>query len=306
MYDCCLNCGGYSFRKKYFIKRSNRDIVICQKCGLVQVNPRNGILNYVDYEELSNREDKQNKLIGLMESGVELKLDKIMEKEGEVKKLLFRKRVKDIERYQKTGKLLDVGCAHGVFLFACTNSNFQLYGVEPSKHTSIMASKIAHEATIYNSTLLETRLPQNNFDVVTLINTLEHLVNPKEILEEIHRILKFGGLLMIETPNVAHWIPSLMGRHWVQFHVPDHIAFFSKDVLTNMLCKIGFDVHEIKSGNKMMSVRLLLFHLSRYLGSMSKGIVETIMKICERIDFADKTITIPQWDEMILLVRKIK
>ncbi|MBI5403777.1 MAG: class I SAM-dependent methyltransferase [Ignavibacteriae bacterium] len=273
---------------------------------MVQVNPRNGILNYVDHEDLSNREDKQNKLIGLMENGVEFKLDKIMEKEGEIKKLLFRKRVKDIERYQKTGKLLDVGCAQGAFLFACTNSNLQLYGVEPSKYTSIMASKIAHEVTIYNSTLLEARLPQNNFDVVTLINTLEHLVNPKETLEEVCRILKSGGLLMIETPNVAHWLPSLMGRHWVQFLVPDHVVFFSKDVLTDMLCKIGFDVREIKSGNKMMSVRLLLFHLSHYLGSMSKGIMEIIMKICERTGFAGKTITIPQWDEMILLARKIK
>jgi 2-polyprenyl-3-methyl-5-hydroxy-6-metoxy-1,4-benzoquinol methylase len=273
---------------------------------LAQVNPRNGILNYADYEDLSNREDKQNKLIKLMENGVEFKLDKIMKKENEIKKLFFRKKVRDIERYQKTGKLLDVGCAQGVFLFACTNSNFQLYGVEPSKYTSIMASKLALGSTIYNSTLLEARLPNNDFDVVTLINTLEHLVNPKETLEEIHRILKFGGLLMIETPNVAHWIPSLMGRHWVQFHVPDHIAFFSKDVLADMLCKIGFEVCEIKSGNKMMSVRLILFHLSRYLGSMSKGIMEIIMKVCERINFADKTITIPQWDEMILLVRKIK
>ena len=107
---------------------------------------------------------------------------------------------------------------------------------------------------------------------------------------------------MIETPNVAHWIPFLMGKRWIQFKVPDHVVFFSKDILTKMLREIGFEIQEIKSSYKIISIRLLLFHLSRYFMLLSKS----SMKISERIGLANKVICIPQWDEMILFATKPK
>lgn len=302
MYDPCLNCESHSFRKKYYIKQFNRNIVICLKCGLMQANPRNDMLNFVDYEDLSEREDKLDRLFGLMKKGLGPRLKEIMEKEVETKRVHFRDRIRDIERHRKSGKLLDVGCAQGSFLSACLDSGFHLYGVEPSKYTYIEVLKNVPHSTIYNCTLLEARFPGDNFDAVTLINTLEHLFSPKETIAEVYRILKPGGFLMIETPNVDYWIPSLMGKRWIQFLIPDHTVFFSKSTLSGVLKEIGFEIQEVKSGNKTMSIRFLLFHLSRYLGVLCKP----IMKIVERIGFADRTISIPQWDEMILFATKPK
>lgn len=260
------------------------------------------MLNFVDHEDLSDREDKLDRLFGLMKKGLGPRLKEIMEKEVKTKRVHFRGRIRDIERHKKSGKLLDVGCAQGSFLSACLDSDFQLYGVEPSKYTYIEALKNVPHSTIYNCTLLEAQFPRDNFDTVTLINTLEHLFSPKETIAEVYRILKPDGLLMIETPNVAHWILSLMGKRWVQFLVPDHVVFFSKSTLTWMLKETGFEVQRIKSGNKTMSIRFLLFHISRYLGLLCKP----IMKISERMGFADNIISIPQWDEMVLFATKPK
>jgi 2-polyprenyl-3-methyl-5-hydroxy-6-metoxy-1,4-benzoquinol methylase len=299
-YDPCLNCGERSFTDKFFIKRFDRYVSICQKCGLAQVNPRVGLMNFADNEDPAAREHKLDNLFGLMKKELGPNLKAMMEKETDHKRDHFKKRVRDIERYKKSGKLLDVGCGQGAFLSACIGSGFQLYGVEPSKHTYAVASEVAPGCTLQNCTLQEAKFPGNNFDVVTIINTLEHLLIPKETVTEAHRILSPGGLLVIETPNVAHWIVSLMRSSWVQFLVPDHIVFFSKDTLTSMLNDIGFEVREIKAGSKTMSVRFFLFHTGRYLGGLSR----LMLKVSEKIHLADKTISIPQWDAMVVFAVK--
>ena len=300
MHEPCLNCASVSFIKKYYIKHTGHHIVACRTCGLVQVNPRKRLLNIVDYETSSVRDSKLKQLHELMVKDTGLSLKEIMEKENKIRRKHFKTRIDGIKQYKNSGKLLDVGCAQGAFLSACSDTNFQLYGVEPSKYTYIEALKNASHGTFYNGTLLEARFLDDYFDVITLINTLEHLLNPKEALVEISRILRSGGLLMIETPNMGNWIANVSGRRWVQLQFPDHVTFFSKSILTQILQELGFEIQQVKSGNKILSVRLFLFYLGRYVKILSKD----LLKICEKVGFADKIISFPQWDEMVLFATK--
>ena len=272
----------------------------CTQCGLIQGNPRESMLNIVDYEKSDDRENKLKKLFDLMEGDTGQDLANIMEKEIITKKKHFKTKIDEIKKYKNCGKLLDVGCAQGAFLAACSDTSFQLFGVEPSKFTYVEAIKIASNSTIYNKTLLEADFPENNFDVVSLINTLEHLVNPRDTIVEIFRILKPGGLLFIETPNIDHWIPRLLGRNWVQLSVPDHVAFFSKKILTDMMGEIGFNLKEIKSSYKSLSIRLFVFHLSRYFLPLGR----VLGRVAEKTGLADKNIHVPQWDEMVMFAAK--
>jgi 2-polyprenyl-3-methyl-5-hydroxy-6-metoxy-1,4-benzoquinol methylase len=235
-----------------------------------------------------------------MEKDTGQKLKDIMEKETATKRQYFKAKIREIGRYKSSGRLLDVGCGQGAFLSACTGANFELFGVEPSKYTYAESLKIAPDSTIYNCTLLEAQFSKDSFDVITLINTLEHLVNPKETVSEVYRILKSNGLLMLETPNIGHWIPRLLGKRWVQLLVADHVVFFSKTILKRMLKEIGFEVKHIKYSHKTISIRLLQFHLSRYFMSLNK----CMFKIIEGIGLADRTISFPQWDEMVLFAVK--
>ncbi len=269
---------------------------------MVQINPRNNMLNIIDHEDVSLREDKLASLLKLMERDTGLKLKEIMEKELITRKRYFDTKIRDIERYKKFGKLLDVGCAQGAFLSACSVFDFELYGIEPSKNTYLQALKIAPDSTIYNCTLLETQFPDDDFDVVTIFSTIEHLLKPKETMTEVYRILKPSGLVVIETPNMDSCVSYFLGKRWIPLSVPDHVTFFSKDILAEMLKDVGFEVQEIKFSYRIISIRLFLFHLSNYFMLLSK----VLRKICERIGIADKAVYIPRYDEMVLFATKPK
>ena len=85
----------------------------CTGCGLVQVNPWKNLVNVVDNEDSEVREEKFNKLLPLMEKGTGSSLKEIMEKEIETRKGHFKSKLRDIQRYEDSGRLLDVGCAQG-------------------------------------------------------------------------------------------------------------------------------------------------------------------------------------------------
>lgn len=299
MYDPCINCKGLSFKIKYCLSKSNRNIAICQDCSLVQVNPRDNLLNFIDNELSINRDDKLHRLFDLMTRNTAVPLKEIMGKEYLAKKRGFEFKIKEINRYKKSGKLLDIGCAEGIFLSACSEHGFDCYGIEPSKYTYSIATKILPSSKIHNTTLSEAEFPQSYFDIVTMINTIEHTLNPKGIIEEAYRILSPGGVLMIETPDIGHWLAGLMGKKWLPLLVPDHIIFFSKKTIINMLRESGFVIQSIRSSFKVISVRLLLFHLNRMFTYSN-----FLSKICEKTRLADKVVRIPQWDEMILFAIK--
>ncbi len=102
--------------------------------------------------------------------------------------------------------LLDCGCWNGVNTkkfgnFIGTNS---LYGIEIDKAKAKEASKKGIKVEICN---LNEKLPYKNnfFDVVIAYHVIEHLVNVRLFVSEIHRILKKDGYVVIGTPNLASW-----------------------------------------------------------------------------------------------------
>ncbi|MBF0559337.1 MAG: class I SAM-dependent methyltransferase, partial [Nitrospirae bacterium] len=284
---------------KYYIKKTNNHIVTCDACGLLQVNPRNHILNFMDFDKADERDEKLKQLFSKMEGSSGQCLEDMMSREALIKAEHFRNKIRKIEQYKKTGRLLDVGCAEGAFLSACSSGSFELYGVEPSEYIFPELKKAVPGANLYNTTLLETKFPSNYFDVIVLINTIEHLWNPAEIIDEAHRILKEDGLLMIEIPDAGHWIARLMGKKWFPVLIPDHLVFFSKATMNSLLKKTGFEVLDITSSHKVVSLRLLLFHAGRVF-----RIGWSFLKLFKRIGLADKIVSIPQWDEMILYATK--
>jgi 2-polyprenyl-3-methyl-5-hydroxy-6-metoxy-1,4-benzoquinol methylase len=297
----CSNCKGELFTDKYFIRKTGNNIVTCDRCGLVQVNPRNDILNFIDFENTDDREAKLKKLFVHMEGSSGKSLEEMMPKEALIKKKFFKKKIRSLERFKKTGRLLDVGCAEGSFLSACVSHNFELYGVEPSKFIYPELKAALPDCKLYNTTLLEAQFPSNYFDLIVLINTIEHLWNPREIITEAHRILKEDGLLMIETPDTGHWIARLMGKKWFPMLIRDHVVFFSRKTMTELLQETGFEIQDVESSHKELSLRLLLFHAGRIFRAGW-----SILKICEKIGLADKVVSFPQWDEMIFFATKTK
>ncbi len=117
------------------------------------------------------------------------------------------------------GKILDIGCAKGYFLEICRKNGFQVFGVDISDYIVKAAKSYLGSKDLYKADLSNDKLPfpNNYFDVVTMIDSLEHIENPQHALREAHRLLKKGGLLCIRLPD---FIKCIKEETHVNFYTP--------------------------------------------------------------------------------------
>lgn len=141
------------------------------------------------------------------------------------------------------GRLLDIGCNEGRGLAICQRNGFDPEGLELNEKAAQDARMAGF--TVYTQTLEEFQ-PKKLFDIVVLSNVLEHAPNPKEMLKNIHRVLKPGGHVWISCPNSQSWLRKLFGHSWINWHVPFHLFHFSSKTLGQLLQRSGFEITELK------------------------------------------------------------
>jgi hypothetical protein len=100
---------------------------------------------------------------------------------------------KGVIRYHGDGRILDVGCGGGSYLYRLRQWGWDSYGVEPGEVGVKQARALGLE--VRHGMLADARFPDAFFDVVRLSHVLEHLPNPNETFREINRILKPQGLV---------------------------------------------------------------------------------------------------------------
>ena len=97
--------------------------------------------------------------------------------------------------------MLDIGCASGYFLDIAQKNGWQIDGIELSQDLAKQAEALLN-IQIYSLTLEEVNFASNYFDVVSMFDVLEHLSDPAKTLEEISRIMKPGGILVVNFPAI--------------------------------------------------------------------------------------------------------
>jgi 2-polyprenyl-3-methyl-5-hydroxy-6-metoxy-1,4-benzoquinol methylase len=109
--------------------------------------------------------------------------------------------------------------------------------------TSEFAAKYAAEHTgcpVYAGTLEKAAFPSESFDVVTLTDVIEHVPEPVELMREIHRILRPGGVVFIVTPNFASLFVWLYGPKAYAVWPDQHVIYFQPSTMTKLLRGVGF------------------------------------------------------------------
>lgn len=140
------------------------------------------------------------------------------------------------------GRLLDVGCATGNFLRTMQDSpNLDLYGVEISQHAASIA-RDKYGLNVFTGELKAANYPENNFDIITLWDVLEHIIDPKLLLLEANRVLKDTGYLVLRIPNGRSWDARVFGKYWFGLDAPRHNYVFDKNTITQLLENSGFRV----------------------------------------------------------------
>jgi SAM-dependent methyltransferase len=173
------------------------------------------------------------------------------------------KRCHLVLRYKRSGWLLDLGCGTGQFLAEMKRyPGWELIGVEPNTKAAEFASQILG-LNVYSGDLFSAHFPDHYFDVVTMWDVLEHLYEPVSVLQEISRVLKPDGVLILRTPSLDSWDARVFGRYWAGLDSPRHLAVYSRRTLEKLLTHIGFIVREFKTGSGsyfvcLLSLRFLL------------------------------------------------
>ena len=157
------------------------------------------------------------------------------------RKLVRRRRM--VERFsdQKRGRVLDVGCATGLFLNEMSQAGWQAAGVEISGSAAEYARR-RFGLDVFQGTLSESPYQPASFDVITFWDVLEHTFSPAEELATAARLLRPGGLLVLNVPNWNSVDRRLFGQHWVGLDAPRHLYVFTHETLEALLSQADFSL----------------------------------------------------------------
>lgn len=237
----CNLCGSANYTTLYHIpdlllERDSEKftLVKCEQCGLVYQNPRPTQIEMEqhyppDYEPFITDQHHNWILEKIYQYGIE--------KRSRV--------INSIKERKSGGRLLDLGCSTGLFLNTLKrNILWDVWGIEISE----FAAKIAQERydlKVFQGTLEQANYPTNYFDVVTLWDVLEHLPDPAATLNEISRITKPHGNIVLRVPNYDSFDAKLFGSNWAGLDLPRHYYVFSRQNLIRLLSSKGFIVNRI-------------------------------------------------------------
>ena len=152
--------------------------------------------------------------------------------------------VDTVSKYSNIGKILDIGCATGIFLLASRQSGWETQGIEFSEY----ASRIARNQNLNVCTgdtrqaLNSGKIKEKDFDVVTLWDTAEHLVDPLHVFVDAYKFLKPGGVLFVQTLNIDGDKARNEGQNWHFFRPPKHLFYYSERTLKAYFERAGFDL----------------------------------------------------------------
>jgi 2-polyprenyl-3-methyl-5-hydroxy-6-metoxy-1,4-benzoquinol methylase len=137
-----------------------------------------------------------------------------------------------------TKRVLDIGSGNGAFLFIARNLGYEATGLEPDPHAASLAR--AHGLTVHAGTLPHPALPREHYDHLTLAHVVEHLHDPLATLRECNALLRPGGRLWLQTPNLKSAGHAYWGRDWRGLEPPRHLVLFTPESLQQLLRKAGF------------------------------------------------------------------
>lgn len=269
----CLLCGSDCFTLKhsgpdYFMHLSGHfSLVQCAACGLLFQNPRPSLQvvgrYYPDtYGSYASAETGLQARKGLA---------------GTLIRYNQRKRCRMLDRVVpvvegRSRRLLDVGCASGLFLEAMQQyGGWKVEGVELNE-AAAHATSARLNVPVFAGPVERAHFEDNSFDAVTMWDVLEHLHDPVVQLRSLRRIIRPGGALFVRLPDADSYLRAFCGRYWVGYDLPRHMSVFSHATLRATLAQAGFAVIDsFPSGSYLSAVHSLHFamddtRVSRRLG----------------------------------------
>jgi len=151
-----------------------------------------------------------------------------------------RRHISRLNRYAtKPGRLLDVGAGDGYFLEAARHCGWQVEGLELSQ-PRVVHAKEWFNLSLHTTDVSSAPFPKESFDAIGMFQLIEHVHDPKALLQRVNGLLRPGGVLMLSTPNVLAY--ARKNRDVNTWRIPRHLFFFTPRTLVYAVEKAGFTV----------------------------------------------------------------
>ena len=149
------------------------------------------------------------------------------------------------ERFRLVGRWLDFGYGEGGLLEVAQRRGWACFGVEISRSMLDYGSRKGWAVT--SDPRGDPRFADGTFDVVTMIEVLEHVADPVCLLSDAARWLRPGGLLYLTTPNVRSLNCRILGQAWSVVCPPQHLILWTPRALRVALARVGFNTSRLRA-----------------------------------------------------------
>ena len=168
-------------------------------------------------------------------------------------------------------RLLDVGCGNGSYLLLAREAGWDVEGLDfdPGAVKTCLAAGL--DVKVGGIEIMQGR--ENFYDAITLSHVIEHVHNPASLLTSIYKLLKPGGQVWIETPNIDSQLSKRYGQDWRGLEPPRHIVILNIRSLYNSLKQARFRMikqryngasrYIIMQSNQIIFNRMCLHPLAR-------------------------------------------
>ncbi len=257
-YPACPICDGKSLSNLYVVDGFN--IANCPQCTLVFVRER------MTEETLQPYYDNPDQDVVYDDPGNAANLE------------YFYNRLKQvISKSVERGKILDVGCNQGQFL-DLLGDHWERYGNELSPHAAQMA-KQKYGNHIFQGTLANFPLTGERFDVITMMDVLDHSPDPIQELKRVNQLLKPNGLVAIKVHNISCLWAQVVKDRFYAIIPPFHLWYFNRATLTRTLARSGFKVKSVMFIGNVLQLKTIPYRLSR---GKTNNLYHSLFKLLEK------------------------
>ena len=178
---------------------------------------------------------------------------------------------------------LDIGCGSGLLVEIFHNNGFNAFGIEPSK---VLAEHCKSKKLNVTSCTVQDLPSDVKYDIITLVDVIEHVENPKSLIDETTCRLKENGILCVVTPRVDSIPRRILGFKWWHYRIA-HVGYFTKANLSKLLTHSGISIICHFSPSWFFSFENLIDRIIQYLPFIKLLKFQFVAKYTVRINLHD-------------------
>ena len=272
--NCCVcnNSDPKEFKVKY--QKENYSVCECNKCSFVFIPPF--FRKQISYENYKD----ENVAIAVRNGNNFVKIER------------HKLRYTLIKKYKPSGSLFDLGAGWGHFMLTGQQLGYDVYGIEISEQPYLY-SKNDLKLPVDHIDFFEMK-EDKKFDIITMWDVLEHIDKADPFIEKCARINSKNGYIVIQVPQIDSYFAKKYKDEWKMMSL-DHVNYFGKKTITQLLNKHGYEVECIKSSFeiKLFIMYTVLPFIKKFKGAKTE--VKTEIKSSERQQYFNTFTQKPMW-----------